>query len=376
MDFKDLSWRVIFKVLGTAAVAVTLLGLLFVLSGVYNVAASRDHLGVTTWLLEKARDRSIATYSMGIEPPPLDDDGMIRLGAAHYEGACAPCHNRPGGQINAIASRMLPSPPELTQTARERDAAEIFWIVKHGLKYTGMPAWPSELRDDEVWAVTAFVSQVPRSGKAAYADQAGITRLPAEASGSTDMQASTVLAQCDRCHDGRGLATNGDRIPRLAGQTEAYLARSLREYAGRLRPSGVMQPVADGLGQEEIDTLARHYAGLQPQPNAVRVSRDPEQIRRGRELAERGDPQRDVPACMSCHLPGRNTAFPALAGQHAKYTAAQLRLWQRGGRDGTTHGRIMAPVARRMTEEQVIDVSAYYASLPAWSGGEAAEATP
>lgn len=374
MGGETVSWKTVFRILAIAVVALAAAGSVFAWSGIYNVAASKDHLGVTTWLLEQVRDRSVEARAMSLEAPPLDDDGMRRLGAAHFEGGCVPCHNRPGERITAVINGMLPSPPDLAKIGTEREPEPIFWIVKHGFKYTGMPAWPSQLRDDEVWAVTAFLKTLP-APKKDYLELAGITRAGhPEKAGGMDMSAS--LAQCDRCHETQSLATNGDRIPRLAGQSEAYLFRSLKEYAERLRPSGVMQPVADLLTEADIRKLAAHYAALSPPASPVMADPDPQQLARGREINEHGDRSRDVPACISCHAVGKAAQFPLLSGQHAEYLMEQLCLWQRGGRDGTTHGRIMAPVATRMTDEQIIDVSLYLSTLPLAKPQDLAEAQP
>ena len=59
------------------------------------------------------------------------------------------------------AREMLPPPPDLSKAAPQWKERELFWIVKNGLKYTGMPAWPSRQRDDEVWAVVAFLRRLP-----------------------------------------------------------------------------------------------------------------------------------------------------------------------------------------------------------------------
>lgn len=348
---------------GVAAGGLMLTGALFVWSGIYNVAASTDHLSVTTWLFEKVREQSIATHSSWIEAPPLDDEGMIRLGASHYEGGCVSCHGRPGELINPIVSGMLPSPPDLTVTIARRSPEEIFWIVKHGLKYTGMPAWPDTKRDDEVWALTAFLTHpLERTGD--YSGLAGLTRGAGD-EGRDGLAGSRVFTRCARCHESEGIPTNGDRIPRLAGQPEAYLLRSLREYAQRTRTSGAMQPVAYLLEDGKMRDLAAYYSALAPVADKPSAAHDPEQLRRGEAIATRGIPEEKVPACLSCHSGRQSPHFPALAGQHADYIAEQLRLWQRGGRAGTAYGRIMATIARRLGEQQIEDVSAYLASRPA-----------
>lgn len=362
MELKDLPWTTVAKMAGAAAGGLVLAGAVFILSGVYNIAASTGHLQITTWLIEILRDRSIDVRSFGIKVPPLDEEGLIRLGAAHYEGGCAPCHGRPGEGINPIVGGMLPPPPDLLDVGERRPSEEIFWIVKNGLKYTGMPAWPDPRREDEVWAVTAFLARLP-SASPTYEDLAGVTR--GGRSGDEGLANAGALTRCGRCHESEDTGTNGDRIPRLAGLPEAYLLRSLREYAERTRTSGAMEPVADLLSERERRELAAHFARLRPPAVETSVTRDPEQLGRGQAIATRGIPREQVPACMNCHSGRQSPEFPVLAGQNAAYIVGQLQLWHRGGRRGTAYGRIMAVVASALDQQQIEDVAAYFASLPA-----------
>ncbi|TFZ33902.1 cytochrome C, partial [Pseudomonas syringae] len=101
MALRNLHGTTIAKGAGLGTGLLIVLGAVFVWSGIYNVAASKDHLRITTWILTLIRERSIATHSFKIEVPALDDESKIRLGASHYEGGCVPCHNRPGEEINS-----------------------------------------------------------------------------------------------------------------------------------------------------------------------------------------------------------------------------------------------------------------------------------
>ncbi|WP_081161241.1 c-type cytochrome [Ensifer aridi] len=361
MELKKLHWTTVAAVLGMGAAGLVLAGTIFVSSGIYNVAASSGHFRITTWLLAMVRERSIDMRSFPIEVPPIDDDGMIRLGAAHYEGGCVPCHGRPGEEMNPIVSGMLPPPPNLTEVGKRRPPEEIFWIVMHGLKYTGMPAWPNTGRDDEVWAVTAFLATLP-GAVSGYPDFAGLARGGGDK--HEGLANGRTFTRCGRCHESEGTGTNGNRIPRLAGLPEAYLLRSLREYAERTRASGAMEPVADLLDDGRMRELAAYYSALRPVAPKTTVAPDPERLRRGEAIAIRGIPRHGVPACLTCHSGRQSSYFPTLAGQHAAYIAEQLRLWQRGGRVGTAYGRIMAVVAGALSAEQIEDVAAYLASLP------------
>jgi cytochrome c553 len=356
MRWRDLlDWRRIALTAGALTAIAIVAAAIFVFTGIYNVSARRDHFAVVTALLALTRERSIDARSARIDAPDLAADGMVELGAAHFEGGCAICHPRPGKMLDAIAQGMLPRPVPLSRGAAERPASELFWIVKNGLKYTGMPSWPGERRDDEVWAVAAFIKHLGKQPTPDYARLAGLTRLPAE------RRNAQPLEQCGRCHDAGGLGTHGGLVPVLSGQREDYLRRALQEYAEGVRPSGIMEPVADALSPQEIDALAAHFSAATPVE--ATLSPDVESIARGEKLATAGDHEGGVPPCLACHSDNGARMFPRLAGQNAAYVAGQLRLWQNGGRDSTSWGKIMSVVAKRLNEQQIDDVAAYFASL-------------
>src|SRR5215468_11732149 len=137
--------------------------------GIYDVAATEPHWPVTTWLLETARVRSIKALSAGIQTPPgLDDPAKILIGVDHYAAHCAVCHGAPGVPQADIAPGLYPSPPNLAKAASLYSPAELFWILKHGIKMTGMPAW-SDHSDDELWATVAFLEKLPGMSEQDYA---------------------------------------------------------------------------------------------------------------------------------------------------------------------------------------------------------------
>src|SRR5690606_25016642 len=85
----------------------------------------------------------------------------------------------------------------------------LFWIVKHGLKYTAMPAWPAQQRDDEVWAVTAFLVRLPELSPRAYRELAGMTRTGQAVQDGAELATgseSVGLTECVRCHGDAGVA--------------------------------------------------------------------------------------------------------------------------------------------------------------------------
>jgi mono/diheme cytochrome c family protein len=138
-------------------------------AGWYNVAATSPHWRATSWLLETARTRSIKVHSTGIEVPPgLDDPEKVTIGVEHYAAHCAVCHGAPGVPKGDIAHGLYPPPPDLAKAAPRYTPAELFWIVKHGIKMTGMPAW-SDHSDDELWATVGFLEKLPAMSEQDYA---------------------------------------------------------------------------------------------------------------------------------------------------------------------------------------------------------------
>src|SRR5215469_14618035 len=138
-------------------------------AGMYDVAATAPHWRVTAWLLETARTRSIKAQAAGIAVPPgLDDPAKLLMGVEHYAAHCAVCHGAPGVPKGDIGRGLYPEPPDLTKTAPLYTPAELFWIVKHGIKMTGMPAW-ADHSDEELWTTVGFLEQLPGMSEQDYA---------------------------------------------------------------------------------------------------------------------------------------------------------------------------------------------------------------
>jgi cytochrome c553 len=358
---------IVLAFLGAAA------GFVVMISGVVPIKASSGHWRVTAGLLDFAKRRSVSTHTLGLAAPPLDDPALLLKGAGHYDFACEPCHGSPVLAQPRIAARMTPRPPDLAQAATKFGPEELFYIVKHGIKFTGMPAWPAASRDDEVWAMVAFLQALPTLPRDRYDELTGATiaapddQLPLEdLLGPSPPAPDAVAENCARCHGMDGLGRGAGAFPRLAGQRVEYLVGSMQAYARGERHSGIMEPVAANLGADDVRAIAEYYARL-PAGNPAGQGGDAAQIELGRRLALEGDPSRLVPACRECHGPGvtRNPNYPRLAGQYADYLELQLRLFRSRARGGTSYGRLMLKFAGQLTEEQVKAAAAYYASVPA-----------
>jgi mono/diheme cytochrome c family protein len=160
--------RVIASIL-IAGFVVVLGGFTFVCSGLYDVAATAPHWAVTRWALETARTRSIKAHAAGIEAPSgLDDPAKILIGVEHFAAHCAVCHGAPGVPKGDIARGLYPAPADLGKAVLLYSPGELFWILKHGIKMTGMPSW-SDHSDEELWATVAFVQKLPSMTEQDYA---------------------------------------------------------------------------------------------------------------------------------------------------------------------------------------------------------------
>jgi cytochrome c553 len=336
-------------------------GLLFAWSGIYNIAASRGHWTVVEWFLQFGMKNSVKRRAWTIETPPLDDPDLYVLGAAHFHRACSHCHGAPGVKGDLTAQRALPPPPDLTHVSREWKDNELFWVVKHGIKYTGMPAWVALERDDEVWAIVAFLKKLPGIDGQEYR-QLAIGTPDAPAQSGRDIArvgvTSEMVGACARCHGAEQRRPASGMVPVLHSQPREFLAAALRGYASGSRLSGIMQPVASELASDTIDKLADYYASLPaPTPRAVAGAV------RIDGLATGGDPVARIPACTGCHDTSALPIYPRLAGQNAPYMANRLRLWKNGLPPWTPSEAVMAPIARLLSDEQIANLSAYFASL-------------
>jgi mono/diheme cytochrome c family protein len=153
--------RTILATLSVTVVIVVITGAVVVYSGFYDIGATAPHWGITHWVMETARVRSIKAHAAGIPVPSgLDDPARLPMGTEHFAAHCAVCHGAPGVPKGDIANGLYPQPPDLAVTAKTYSDGELFWILKHGIKMTGMPSW-ADHRDDELWATVAFVRKLP-----------------------------------------------------------------------------------------------------------------------------------------------------------------------------------------------------------------------
>lgn len=342
----------VLTLLGAAAIA-SLLGAAVVSFGLYNVAAAAGHWPGVAWVLHTTYRNSVELRAPSASQVPELTEDMAAIGARHFDSACRFCHSPPGEPRTATARSMVPEPPPIVEAVSHWQPRHLFWIVKNGVKMSGMPHWPAELREDDVWLMIAFLARVRDMTPAEYAELVARPEDP-----------DPLVAYCAQCHGLDGAGRGNTVMPRLDILGEVYIAASLRAFREDFRQSGVMQHAASQLSDEQIVALARRFAGEPPGPSATPAPPG-ELVALGRTLAFGTPDSRDVPACRACHGPWpteRSALFPVLAGQHADYLYMQLTLWHDGKRGGTPRAHIMHLVGEELEEPQMRALAAFYAA--------------
>lgn len=148
-----------FKMIFSLAVVAVIAGFMFIWFGVFNVSASDKHWAITNTFLELVRDRSISARAEILAVPNLADIGRIKRGAANYEAMCAQCHLAPGVDSSELYEGLNPKPPVLYKDADfASNPNETFWVIKNGIKMTGMPAWGINNSDEQIWDMISLIS--------------------------------------------------------------------------------------------------------------------------------------------------------------------------------------------------------------------------
>lgn len=174
-------------------------------------------------------------------------------------------------------------------------------------------------------------------------------------------------ATCVACHgvDGNSAVPT---FPKLSGLGHKYLLKQMQDIRDGRRPVALMAGQVDNMTDQDLSDIAAFY-DAQPRTGGTA---DPGKVSLGRKVYLGGIAERQVPACSGCHSPTGNgngpAGYPALAGQHADYVAAQLKMFRKGYEDpaGRTNGgeaKIMRTTAFRMSDMEIEAVASYIAGL-------------
>jgi len=144
-----------------ALVVLGIAGVAYVYSGWFDVAASSSHNALERWALNTTMKRSVVAGARSVGDPPPFSDEMFKDGFEHYDEMCTVCHGGPGIERSEIGKGLNPQAPNLTDAVKAWTPRQLFWIIKHGVKMTGMPSLGATHDDDEVWSIVAFIGKLP-----------------------------------------------------------------------------------------------------------------------------------------------------------------------------------------------------------------------
>jgi mono/diheme cytochrome c family protein len=229
------AWRCVAATICILIVAGLLAGLAFIYSGLYDVAATKQHNPIAAWALHATAVASIYHRAKRVAVPDLSDPAMAARGAGTYARQCAQCHGAPGVPPGDFARGIYPLAPPLMQVARQWTPAAMHLAIARGMKMTAMPAWEFRLSDREIWDVVAFLETLPSLSSTAYA--AAVASAPQEPAPEpaaplrpADASVGKVALQqyaCASCHDIPGIVVGADALvgPPLGGVAQRqYLA--------------------------------------------------------------------------------------------------------------------------------------------------------
>lgn len=169
-------------------------------------------------------------------------------------------------------------------------------------------------------------------------------------------------AVCAACHGADGNSAAGN-FPKLAGQGERYLVKQMLDVKEGRREIVEMTGLLDNFSAQDMADVAAYYAS-----QAIKIGQaKADLVAEGRKLYRAGNPATKMAACIACHGPsGKGVAaagFPALGGQHADYTIAQMKKWRSGERSNDGDARVMRSVAARMNDKEIEAVASYIQGL-------------
>ena len=175
--------------------------LFFIYSGIYDVSASRPHTALVKWVMSTTMRASVERRAKVIEAPDLKKEELVLAGVKDFEAMCVACHGAPDKRPDAMGQGLNPPAPDLKKSAQHLSAAELFWVVKNGIKMTGMPAWGATHEDAALWPVVALLTKLPKLNAAAYEDL--LTRAEGMGHHATDMPEADYSRQQNEAADGK-----------------------------------------------------------------------------------------------------------------------------------------------------------------------------
>lgn len=154
---------------GVAAGLLAGLGALAVVQfGLYDISASQPHNKILSWALHKTFGRSVRFHAGPASPPPFTQARVIS-GFRQYQADCVMCHGGPGVSRAEWVKGLEPTPPFLLESGNNWTAAQLDYILEHGIKMSAMPSWGASRSKDQIWNLVAFLKTLPKISPSQFA---------------------------------------------------------------------------------------------------------------------------------------------------------------------------------------------------------------
>ncbi len=168
-----MGWRRVLMIagiiVGAEVVLLVAVALIVMYSGVVNVAAVKPDPAVMDWFLGTTSDNSVRHHAAGMPVSPTYKAPDLAEGYEHFNEMCVTCHGAPGVERSEAGQGLNPSPPDLAESVTDMSPSEVFWVVKNGIKMTGMPGFGPTHSDEKIWNIAAFVKRLPEMTPEQYA---------------------------------------------------------------------------------------------------------------------------------------------------------------------------------------------------------------
>ena len=274
--------------------------------------------------------------------------------------------------ISGVAFAQMPANPPVSKTPSRTTSSKTL-APKTPRQANPASAGPVKTPMNATAASPAAPSSSPTTQSSAQAGPAAeLAKLQAVPTRPGDAKAGQAKAgACAACHGMDGNSSE-PQYPKLAGQNESYIVRQLMNFKSGSRVNAIMQGMAAPLSPQDMHDIGAYFASQKSLPGVT----DDALAGPGGKLFREGNPERQIPACMSCHGPDGHgnpgAVYPQLAGQHADYVQKQLQAWHDGDNSwgSDPHAQIMPAIAQRLTSADIAAVASYVEGLHTAQPGE------
>lgn len=143
-----------------AIVFAAIAGFVLLQRGYFPANADAEPSKIEVFLADMAVESYVKTQSKDLRSPFTASNEVLLKGLKNYQTNCAGCHGSPAQKDATFANSFYPKAPQFANQTHRMPEAELFWITKHGIRMSGMPAFGTMLSDEEIWKIALFLHRL------------------------------------------------------------------------------------------------------------------------------------------------------------------------------------------------------------------------